>query len=134
MISKSLIDVGVVLDSGVTEGKRGDSGTLDNEAVGLTIGGAALDCRLLRRRPAVASLSWGETIGETGGVMRSLGSRFCGDLRERIPIGAGRLSLRSMGGGISSGVLDATIGAANASGDDIDDGVDERVWKDEVGQ
>ena len=38
MISKSLIDVGVVLDNGATEGKRGDKGVPDWDAVGLIIG------------------------------------------------------------------------------------------------
>ena len=44
--------------------------------------------------------------------------------------GTGRVcrSLRSIGGGISSGLREATIGAAKARGEDIDEGVDERVW------
>ena len=41
MISKSLIDVGVVLDNGATDGRRGDKGVPDIEFVGLRIGGCA---------------------------------------------------------------------------------------------
>ena len=122
MISKSLIDVGVVLDRGATEGKRGESGVPEMEAVGLMIG-CAVEC--LRWDLRVVP-SWGETMGDRGGVISNLGSRFWGERRARmVMLEMG--SFRSKGGGCSSG-CEATIGAARAKGEEIEEGVEHRVW------
>ena len=75
MISKSLMDVGVVLESGATEGRRGDNGVPDIDAVGEIMGWAVECLRCDLRVPPVIE-SCGDTIGESGGVISSLGSRF----------------------------------------------------------
>ena len=99
----------------------------ENEAVELIIG-CAVECRQGDRREATFAASWGETMGDSRGVMRSLGSKFCGERRARsVTFEAGAGSFRSIGGGCSSG-CDATIGAAKANGEEIDDGVEQRVW------
>ena len=58
--------------------------------------------------------------------MSSLGSKFCGERRARmVMFEAGAGSFKSIGGGCS---CDATMGAAKAKGEEIDDGVEQRVW------
>ena len=42
-------------------------------------------------------------------------------------IGIGIWSFKSMGG-MSSAIFEATIGAARARGEEIEEGVEERVW------
>src|SRR3984957_10094709 len=117
MISKSLIDVGVVLDNGAAEGWRGERGA--ELEVGLSIGCTAAECRRLERREG----SRDRIFGDMGGVIRSFGSIKFWDFWVVIVKGP---SSRLMGGGLSFGDDGATIGAASARGEEIEDGVDER--------
>lgn len=89
---------------------------------------AAVEWRRWPRRVDCV-LSRGESIGDAGGVIWILGSnRLPADRCVLIVKRLGTCpSFKSIGGGMSSGEVDATIGAANASGEDMDDGVDERV-------
>ena len=61
-------------------------------------------------------------MGESGGVINSFGSRFCGERLARMVIPE-LGSFRSSWGGCS----EATMGAARARGEEIDDGVEHRV-------
>lgn len=126
MISKSLIDVGFPRDKGAADGCRGESGTPDAEVVGLRMTFAAVEWRRCPRR--LGTPSFGDSIGDTGGVIWILGSsRLPADrlvLIVSVPVLGP--SFKSIGGGVCC-CDDATMGAANASGDDIEDGVDDLV-------
>jgi hypothetical protein len=127
MMSKSLIDAGVVRDNGAAEDCRGDSGPEGLKA------GLAVELRRRLRLIDTSRVKVGGsravTSGDIGGVTMNLGSRkFWTDLRFLIV--AGLPSSRFIGGGPSSGDDEATIGAASARGDDTDEGVDERVCSD----
>lgn len=122
MISKSLIDVGEVLEIGAAEGWRGESGPAEMIPVGLRAGGLdAVECLRWLLRP-----SRGDTRGERGGVRSDLISEmFWTDFVAAATRPNRFDSSRYMGGGTSS--EDATIGAASARGEEMEEGVDERV-------
>lgn len=122
MISKSLIDVGVVLDSGATEDWRGEIGA-EVDDVGLR-SGLAIECRRFERRDD----SRASILGDIGGVTSSLGSSglrtgFCVLIVKALEVSSSKLR----GGGVSLGDDGATIGAARARGEETDEGVDDRV-------
>ena len=77
------------------------------------------------REPALPSRA--VTSGDVGGVTTNFGSnKLCKDLRGLIAAIL-ELSSRSINGMGSSGDEGATIGAARASGEDTDEGVDDLV-------
>lgn len=129
MTSKSLMEVGVVRGRGWLEVWRGERGP---EAGGLVSRLAVEFRRWLRfiddsrvREPTLPSRA--VTSGDVGGVTTNLGSnKLCKDLRGLIAALLG-ISSRSINGIGSSGDEEATIGAASASGEDTDEGVDDLV-------
>ena len=115
---------GVVLEIGATEGWRCENELADMRADGLSAEGLAEDERRRWRRGA----SRGTASGDRGGVRSVLISlKLCA----KFCVLSGILvSSRFIGGGTSSVGEEATMGAASASGDDMDEGVDDRVWRD----
>ena len=147
IISKSLIDVGADREDGTTDGIRGERGPPEG----------LLGQSIERRRVLNGIPSRGIIEGEMGGVIVTRGSKAAADFG-RIIMGEGStglpealfvdssegnssrfsstlvspafstglmLALRDIG----SGSCEAMMGSASASGDEIDDGVEDLVNK-----
>ena len=131
IISKSLIEVGVVRAKGTLEDNLGDRGPTGGGLVRIL----AFECLRLPRRvePSRVSAEDEETCGEAGGVTMTLGSSmFDADFLVLIvrPAEAGGVPgepASEIGGTDSSGEDGAIMGSAKASGEETEEGVDDRV-------
>ena len=120
MISKSLIDVGVVLESGAEEGRRGERGWPFDPIAGVAIGwivDGLLLCALFNGGSGGAIIR--ERMG-LGCIPPEPGVKLCwGDLLKVVPGSA-----KSVKSGMSSVCSEAVIGIAKAKGEDTEEGVD----------